>query len=83
MQKTITITLDVDKNVYVKLAEQAGNEDLEHFLANMLRERIAILTGVYQTEAELEAGYREMAADEERERKAREWSEALIGETLP
>jgi hypothetical protein len=32
------------------------------------------------TEAELEAGYRAMAADEEREREAQEWLEGLIGD---
>jgi hypothetical protein len=32
------------------------------------------------TEAELEAGYRAMAADEEYEREAREWCSALTGD---
>lgn len=31
-------------------------------------------------ESNLEAGYREMATDSEREREAAEWSEALIGD---
>jgi len=32
------------------------------------------------TEEELLRGYQEMAADEEREKEALEWSEALIGD---
>jgi hypothetical protein len=34
------------------------------------------------TEAELLAGYGEMAADVEHEREAMEWCEALIGDAL-
>jgi hypothetical protein len=32
------------------------------------------------SEPELEAGYREMASDAEREREAEEWIEALVGD---
>ena len=34
------------------------------------------------TEEELRQGYQEMAADEEREKEAYEWSEALIGDSF-
>ncbi len=32
---------------------------------------------------DIEAGYRDMAADQVREREALEWSEGVIGDSLP
>lgn len=82
MQKTITISVDVDDKVYSGLKEQAGEGELLQFLEDLFLERISIVTGVYRTDAELEAGYRAMAADEEHEREALEWSEALTGDGI-
>ena len=82
MQKSITITVDFDEEVYSELSKRAGEAPLERFLEGLLRERVCIVTGVYRTEQELEAGYRAMAEDEEHEREALEWSEALAGDCI-
>lgn len=82
MQKTITISVGVDEEQYSELNEQAGEGNINNFLEELLLERISIVTGVYRTDAELEAGYRAMAEDEEHEREALEWSEALAGDGI-
>lgn len=78
MQKTITI----DDELYVALSDHVGTDDIDHYVEELIRSRLNVLEN-WPTDEELEAGYREMAADEEREREAHEWSEAFIGETLP
>ena len=73
MQRKLTIT--VDDEVYQALHQQIGRGNISGFIENLVRPHI-------WTEADLEEGYRAMAADTEREREAEEWIEALIGETL-
>ncbi len=73
MQRKLTIT--IDEQVYRGLHEQVGRGHISGFIEDLVRPHIA-------TSSDLEEGYRAMAADEEREREAGEWSEGLIGQTL-
>lgn len=70
MQKKLTIT--VDSKVYEGLHTVIGRGNISQFLERLARP--------YLFPAELEASYREMAADSEREKEADEWSENLIGD---
>ena len=69
------LTISVSDDVYEGLYRKVGPRRIGKFLENLARPHVI--------EDELEAGYRAMAMDEEREREAREWVEALAGETLP
>ena len=73
MSQTLTISLPDD--VYQDLQSRVGTEDMNRFVANLIRVHVT-------TVEDLDAAYREMAADEEREREAREWLEADLGEEL-
>lgn len=68
MVKKLTITVDDD--VYAGLHSRIGRRRISRFLNNLARPHVS--------EPELAAAYREMAADEEREREALEWAEGLI-----
>ncbi len=70
MRKKLTIT--VDEEVYNGLHATIGRRNISRFLTELARPHVV-------PEA-IEQGYREMAADEDREREALEWSEALIGD---
>lgn len=70
MQKKLTIT--VDEDVYAGLHSVIGRRHISHFIENLVRPHVI--------GTELEAGYRAMAADEEREIEALEWAEAIIGD---
>ena len=70
MQKKLTIT--VDEAVYEGLHKVIGRRHISHFIEDLVRPHVI---GI-----ELESGYRAMAADEEREQEALEWSEATIGD---
>jgi predicted CopG family antitoxin len=72
MQRKLTIT--IDEQVYEALHQQIGRGNISAFIEGLVRPHI-------YTEADLEAGYREMAADEESEREALEWIEGLIGDS--
>jgi hypothetical protein len=67
-KKKLTIT--VENSVYRGLHSVVGRRNISRFLNDLARPHVVF--------DNLEAGYRSMAADEERERKASEWSEALI-----
>jgi hypothetical protein len=75
MPREMTIT--VDDTVYETLRPLVKNRSLDGLLSAFARSRYA--KPAY-TEAELEADYRAMAADKEREAEAREWCNALIGD---
>jgi len=77
MQRELTIT--IDETTYEALNRQVGQNNINAVIEELVRSRIH---RVY-TDAELEAGYREMAADEEAEREALEWIEGLIGDSAP
>ncbi len=72
MQRKLTIT--IAEEVYQGLHEQIGRGRISGFIEELVRPHLL-------TAADLEEGYRAMAADAEREADAREWSEGLIGET--
>lgn len=68
------LTITVDDDVYAGLRARVGPRRVSRFLNDLARPLVV--------EDALEEGYREMAADEEREREALEWSEALIGDVV-
>ena len=70
MRKKLTITLD--EEVYDGLHRVIGRRHISRFLNELAKPHVV--------EDALEEGYRAMAADEEREREAVEWSEGLIGD---
>ncbi len=67
MHKRMTITLDED--VYDGLVRVVGRRKISQFLEDLARPHVL--------KDDLEAAYRDMAADESREREAEEWCEAL------
>jgi len=70
MTKKLTIT--VDDEVYEGLYRRVGPRRISRFLEALARPHVI--------DAELEAAYREMAADEVREAAAEEWVEGLVGD---
>jgi predicted CopG family antitoxin len=70
VRKKLTIT--VDEEVYDGLHRVIGRRHISRFLNELAKPHVV--------EDALEEGYRAMAADEEREREAAEWSEGLIGD---
>jgi hypothetical protein len=67
MSKKLTIMVDDD--VYAGLHNVVGRGRISRFLNDLARPHV--------TRQDLAEGYREMAVDEEREREAEEWVEAL------
>jgi hypothetical protein len=70
MRKKLTITLD--EKVYEGLHQVIGSGQISRFIEDLVRPHVIL--------ADLEAAYREMAADEEREAEAFEWAEATVGD---
>jgi hypothetical protein len=70
MQKKLTITLD--ENVYDGLQRVVGPGHISRFIESLVRR--------YVLAKDLDAAYRQMAADEAREAEALEWSEATCGD---
>jgi predicted CopG family antitoxin len=70
MQKKLTIT--IDEQVYEGLHTVIGRGHISRFIEDLVRPHV-----IHQ---ELEAAYREMAQDEEREAEALEWAEATVGD---
>ena len=70
MHKKLTIT--IDEGVYEGLHRVVGRGNIGHFIETLVRPHV--------TEADLDAAYREMAADEAREADAHEWVEATLGD---
>jgi predicted CopG family antitoxin len=70
MAKKLTITVEDD--VYEGLHKVIGRRRISRFLNDLARPHV--------TRRDLAAGYRAMAADEEREREAAEWVENLTGD---
>lgn len=73
---TRTVTISIDDVLYQKLSERVGMENVDDMLEEALR---SILGG----STDLDEDYRLMAADEAREREAREWAEGLIEDSAP
>lgn len=70
MQKKLTIT--IDEQVYEGLHSVVGRRRISHFIEDLVRP--------YVLGHEIEAGYRAMAQDADREVEAIEWAEALVGD---
>lgn len=70
MAKKLTIT--VDDEVYQGLHSVVGRRRISRFLNDLARPHVL--------RRDLAEGYRAMAADEEREREAEEWTEAVAGD---
>jgi len=70
MHKKLTIT--VAEDVYAGLYRVAGRGRISEFIESAVRPHLFT--------ADMEAGYREMALGEEREREAREWIEGTVGD---
>lgn len=70
MTKKLTITIDDD--VYEGLYRRIGPRKIGRFLESLARPHVL--------DEELEASYRDMAADEVREAEAEEWSDNLASD---
>ncbi len=70
MRKKLTIM--IDQEVYEGLHRVVGRGRIGRFVERLARPHVV--------KADLEAAYREMAADEAREAEAEEWAEALVGD---
>ena len=71
MQKKLTIT--IDEGVYHGLYRVVGPRRISRFIEDLVRPHVE----------DLEDAYRQMAADEAREREAAAWIDALSGDTWP
>jgi hypothetical protein len=71
MQRKLTIT--IDEQVYEALHQQVGRGNISAFIEGLVRPQV-------YTAADLDNGYREMAADEETEREALEWADAFMND---
>jgi predicted CopG family antitoxin len=69
------ITITVSDEVYQGLRAVAGGRTISELIEELARPIVA--------ESGLEASYRDMVLDEERERAATEWIEGLVGDSVP
>lgn len=65
MQKKLTITIDED--VYAGLYQVVGKRKISRFIESLVRPHVM--------DDDIQEGYRQMAADTERETEAMEWME--------
>ena len=70
MHKRMTITLD--EEIYDGLVRVVGRRKISQFLEELARPHVM--------NDDMEMAYREMAADQAREKDAVEWCEGLIGD---
>jgi len=70
MRKKLTIT--IDERVYKGLYDVVGRHRISRFIEDLVRPHVI--------SQDLEAAYREMSQDVEREEQAYEWAEATIGD---
>ena len=73
MKRKLTIT--VSEAVYEGLHRTIGRRRISQFIEKLARPHVV--------PQDIEASYRDMAADEVREHEALEWSEGLIAEASP
>ena len=66
------LTITVEDAVYRGLHKIVGRRNISRFLNDLVR--------LHVVRDRLEEDYRAMAADEEREAEAAEWSERLVGD---
>ena len=70
MHKKLTVTMD--ERVYEAMHRIIGRGSISRFIEDLVRPHVM--------EQDLEAAYRDMAKDEQRENQALEWPEATIGD---
>jgi len=73
MNRKLTIT--VSEEVYEGLHRRIGRRRISQFIERLARPHVV--------PEDIEAAYREMAADQAREQEALEWSEGLIADSTP
>jgi len=73
MTKKLTIT--VSDEIYERLHRRIGRRKISSFIDDLAREHFM--------ERQLDADYAEAAADENREREAKEWIESGVDDGLP
>lgn len=73
MSRKLTIT--VSEAVYEGLHRTIGRRRTSQFIEKLARPHVV--------PQDIEASYRDMAADQEREREALEWSEGVIADPCP
>jgi len=73
MNRKLTIT--ISEAVYLGLYRMVGRRGISGFLEELARPHVAA--------QEMEASYREMAADQGREQDAMAWSEGVVGDSAP
>jgi len=69
---TRKLTITVSEDVYVGLHRTVGRRRISQFIEKLARPHVVPV--------DFDAAYRQMAADEEREREALAWSEGVIGD---
>lgn len=70
MRRKLTITLD--EEVYLGLHRHIGNRKISQFIEDLARPHVI--------DDDLQLAYKEMGADEDREREAGEWIEGVVGD---
>jgi predicted CopG family antitoxin len=70
VQKKLTIT--IDEQVYVGLHRVVGRRRISRFIETLVRPHVS--------KPSLEAAYKEMSQDEQREAAALEWAEGTVGD---
>lgn len=70
MQKKLTIT--IDEQVYAQLHSVIGRRRISRFIETLVRPHVS--------KNHLEAAYKDMAQDEQREAEALEWAEGTVGD---
>ncbi len=70
------LTISLPDDVYEELERRVGHENISGFIEQIVRPHVV-------PDDDLEAEYRAMAADSERERDALEWIEAAPDDALP
>ena len=68
------LTISVSDEVYEGLHRKVGRRRISQFLEKLARPHVL--------PEDIETAYRDMAADEDREREALAWSEGLIGDAV-
>lgn len=71
MQKKLTIT--IDEQVYEGLHSVIGRRKISQFIEDLVRPHVIAV--------DLDAEYRALAADEEREAEAEAWIEGVVGDS--
>ncbi len=71
MQKKLTIT--IAEEVYAGLHRRIGRRKISRFIEDLVRPQLL--------DSDMESAYQAMAQDEEREREAKEWSDATFGDS--